>query len=45
MRHSKEYTNELEKLTHDDGGVTLSIKLKNIATRKMKLTVVAYTQT
>ena len=34
MRHSKGYTDELEKLTRDDGGVTLSIKLKKAATTK-----------
>ena len=31
MRHSKGYTDELEKLTRDDGGVTLTIKLKKAA--------------
>ena len=34
MRHSKGYTNELGKLTHDDGGVTLTIKLKKAAEKK-----------
>ena len=28
------YTDELEKLTRDDGGVNLSIKLKAAATKK-----------
>ena len=34
MRRSKGYTDELEKLTQDDGGVNLSIKLKAVATKK-----------
>ena len=44
MRRSKGYTDELEKLTRDDGGVTLSIKLKKAATKKMRLRVIAYSQ-
>ena len=43
MRRSKGYTNELEKLTRDDGGVTLTIKLKKAA-EKMRLRVIAYSQ-
>ena len=34
MRRSEGYTNELEKLNHDNGGATLTIKLKTIATKK-----------
>ena len=34
MRRSKGYTDELEKLTRDDGGVTLTIKLKQAAAKK-----------
>ena len=34
MRRSKGYTDELEKLTRDGGGVNLSIKLKAAATKK-----------
>ena len=44
MRRSKGYTNELEKLTRNDGGVTLTVKLKKAATKKMRLRVVAYSQ-
>ena len=44
IRRSKGYTNELEKLTHDDGGVTLTIKLKEAAAKKMRLRVTAYSQ-
>ena len=31
MARSKGYTDELEKLTRNDGGVTLTIKLKKTA--------------
>ena len=41
MRRSKGYTDELEKLTRDDGGVTLTIKLKKAA-EKMILRVIVY---
>ena len=34
MRRSKGYADELEKLTRDDGGVTLTIKLKKAAEKK-----------
>ena len=34
MRRSKGYTNELEKLTHNDGGVMLTIKLEKVAEKK-----------
>ena len=41
---SQRYTNELEKLTCDDGGVTLTIKLKQAAAKKIRLKVIAYSQ-
>ena len=44
MRCSTGYTDELEKLTCDDGGVTLTIKLKKGAEKKMRLRVIAYLQ-
>ena len=44
MRHSKGYTDELEKLTRDDGRVTLTVKLKKAATTKMRLRIVACSQ-
>ena len=44
MRRSRGYTDELEKLTRDDGGVNLSIKLKAAATKKMRLRVIVYSQ-
>ena len=44
MRCSKDYTDELEKLTCDDGGVTLTIKLKKATEKKMRLRVIVYSQ-
>ena len=45
IRSSKGYTDELEKLTRNDGGVTLTVKLKKTAEKKMRLRVIAYSQT
>ena len=36
MIRSKGYTDESEKLTRDDVGVTLTVKLKKAATKKNK---------
>ena len=44
MRCIKVYTDELEKLSCDDGGVTLTVNLKKAATKKMRLRAVAYSQ-
>ena len=44
MKRSKGYTDELKKLTRDDGRVNLSINLKAAATKKMRLWVNAYSQ-
>ena len=44
MRRSKECTDELGKLTRNDGSATLTIKLKKAAEKKMRLRVVAYSQ-
>ena len=44
MRRSKGYTNELERLTRNDGGATLTIKLKKAAEKKMRLRFIAYPQ-
>ena len=44
MTRSKRYTDELQKLTRDDGGVTLTIKLKKAAEKTMRLRVIAYSQ-
>ena len=45
MRRSKGNTNELEKLARSDGGVTFTIQLKQAAVKKMRLRVIAYSQT
>ena len=44
MRRNKGYTNELEKLTRDDGGAMLTIKIKQAVAKKMRLRVIAYSQ-
>ena len=44
MRKSKGYTDELEKLTHDDSDTTLTVKLKAAANKKMSLRVTGYSQ-
>ena len=44
MRSSKGYTDEFEKLTHGDGVVTLTVKLKQTAVKRMRLRVIAYSQ-
>ena len=44
MRKSKCYTDELEKLTRDDRGVCLSLKLTAAATKKMRLRITAYSK-
>ena len=43
-RRSKGYTNVIEKLSRDDGGVTLTIELKKGAIKKVRLRVIAYSQ-
>ena len=35
MRRSKGYTDELEKIIHDDSGIALNIKLKKAAAKKL----------
>ena len=42
MKRSKGYKDELEKLTRDDNGIMLTVKLKAAATKKMKLRVTGY---
>ena len=44
MGKSKGCTNELEKLMHNERGVSLSLKLKVAATKKMRLKIAAYSQ-
>ena len=44
MRRSKGNTDELEKITRDDSGLVIYIKLKEAATKKLRLRVVGYSQ-
>ena len=44
MRRSKGNSDELEKITRDDSGLVIYIKLKAAATTKMRLRVVGYLQ-
>ena len=44
MRRSKGNYDELEKITRDDSGLVIYIKLKAAATAKMRLRVVGYSQ-
>ena len=44
MRRSKGYRDELEKLTRDDSDLTLTVKLKAAATKKLRLRVIGYSQ-
>ena len=44
MRRSKSYTDKLEKLTRDDSDITLTVKLKVAATKKLRLRVTGYSQ-
>ena len=44
MRRSKGYTDKLEKLTRDDSDITLTVKLKAAATKKLRLRVTGYLQ-
>ena len=44
MRRSKGNYDELEKITRDDSGLVIYIKLKAAATTKMRLRVVGYSQ-
>ena len=44
MRRSKGYTDELEKLTRNDSDISLTVKLKVAATKKLRLRVIGYSQ-
>ena len=44
MRRSKGNTDELEKITRDDSGLVINIKLKATSTEKLRLRVVSYSQ-
>lgn len=44
MRCSKGYSDKLEKLIHNGGGVILTVEPKKAATNNMRLRVIAYSQ-
>ena len=44
MRRSKGNYDELEKITRDDSGLVIYIKLKDAAVKKMRLRIVGYSQ-
>ena len=44
MRRSKGYTDKLKKLTRDNSDLTLTVKLKAAATKKLMLRVTGYSQ-
>ena len=44
MRRSKGNYDELEKITRDDSGLVIYIKLKDAAAKKMRLRIVGYSQ-
>ena len=44
LRQGRGYTNELGKVVRDDSSLTLTITLKDAATKKMRLRVVGYHQ-
>ena len=44
MRRSKGNSDELEKITRDDSGLVIYIKLKAAATKKLRLRVIGYSQ-
>ena len=42
MRRSQDYTDELEKLTRDDSGLAVIIKLKEAAQKKIRLRITGF---
>ena len=44
MQRSKGNYDELEKITRDDSGLVVNVKLKKAAVKKMRLRIVAYSQ-
>ena len=44
IRRSKGYTDELEKINHDDSGVALHIKLKEAAAKKLRIRITGFSQ-
>ena len=44
MRRSKAYTDKLEKINCDDSGITLTIKLKKAAAKKLRFRITGFSQ-
>ena len=44
MRRSKGYTDELEKLNHDDSGLAVIVTFKKAATKRMRLIITGFSQ-
>ena len=44
MRRSKDYTDELEKIYHDDSGLAVTIGFKEAAAKKLRLRIIGYSQ-
>ena len=44
MRRSKGYTDDLQKLNHDDSGLAAVITLKEVAAKKLRLRVTGFSQ-
>ena len=44
LRRGRDYTTELEKVVRNDSSLTLTITLKDVAVKKMRLRVVGYYQ-
>ena len=44
LRRGRGHTSELEKIVRNDSSVTITIMLKNAATKKMRLRIVGYYQ-
>ena len=44
MRRSKGYTDDLQKLNHDDSGLAVVITLKEVAAKKLRLRVTGFSQ-
>ena len=44
MRRSKGYTDELEKINHDDSGLAVIIGFKEAAAKKLRFRITGYSQ-
>ena len=44
MRRSKGYTDEIEKLNCDDNGLAVTVGVKEVAPKKLRLRITGYSQ-